>query len=76
MNKEDYINKSKPEFLNMPKYLKKILNGTDEKQYERVLLEWSKKLSSSKWNKKLLAIAIMTKCPLDYINAMKVFPDG
>ena len=48
----------------------------DEKQYERVLLEWSKKLSSSKWNKKLLAIAIMTKCPLDYINAMKVFPDG
>ena len=76
MNKEDYINKTKLEFLDMPKYLKKILNGTDEKQYETVLLKWMKKLSNAKWDKKLLRIAISTKLPLDYVNAMKVEPDG
>jgi len=74
MDKEDYINISKPEFLDMPKFIKKIMNGTNETQYETVLLEWSKKLPNSKWDKKLLKIAIMTKLPLDYINAMKVIP--
>ena len=74
MNKEDYINISKPEFFDMPKYVKKILNGTDEKQYETVLLKWMKKLSDDKWDKKLLRIAISTKLPLDYVNAMKVIP--
>ena len=48
------------------------MNGTDEKQYATVLLEWASKLSDDKWDKKLLKIAIETKTPLDYVNAMKV----
>ena len=76
MNKEDYITKTKLEFLDMPKWIKKIMNGTDEKQYRIVLLEWMKKLSNAKWDKKLLRIAISTRLPLDYVNAMKVEPDG
>ena len=76
MDKANYIKKTKGEFLDMPKYLKKILNGTDEKQYETVLLKWMKKLSNAKWDKKLLRIAISTKLPLDYVNAMKVEPNG
>jgi len=76
MNKEDYFNKSYPEFFDMPKYIKKILNGTDEIQYEKTLLKWIKKLSDDKWDKKLLKIAISSKLPSHYINAMKVIPDG
>ena len=60
--------------MDMPKYLKKILNGTNEKQTCEVLLNWADKLPSSKWNKKLLKHAISTKLPLDYINAMKMIP--
>ena len=72
MDKENYINKIKTEFGDMPKWIKKIMNGTDEKQYATVLLEWASKLSDDKWDKKLLKIAIETKTPLDYVNAMKV----
>ena len=53
MDKENYIEISKPEFLDMPKYIKKLLNGTNEKQYQSVLLEWAEKLPASQWNKKL-----------------------
>ena len=77
MNKEDYINISKPEFLDMPKYLKKILNGTDEPQYIEVMLQWVEDLPAGHiFDIDLLKIALKTKLPLDYVNAMKEYPDG
>ena len=76
MDKANYIKKTKGEFVDMPKYLKKILNGTNEKQTCEVLLKWADLLLATKWNKKLLKHAITTKLPLDYIDAMKVEPNG
>ena len=76
MNKEEYIIETTPEFLDMHKWLKKILKGTDEPQYNEVLLGWAKKLPSGTFDMDLLELAVSTKLPMDYMNAIKEIPDG